>query len=286
MEGVVVIDKPSGMTSHDVVARVRKMLRTKKVGHGGTLDPDATGVLVVGVGKATRFLSYAQAAPKSYDATVRLGASTSTQDASGEILDQRDVTVSEEDVRDALAGFVGRIQQVPPMVSAVRVGGERLYKKALRGEEVERPPREVTIYEAELREARLEDASEVDISVRCSGGTYVRTLAHDLGAALGCGAHLVRLRRTASGGFGLEEAVELDAVDEASLRPLAEVVRDLPAIELRDDEAKSILNGRPLGSERAGDSDANLFALVAEGRLLGVYRRDDDRLVPDRVVSQ
>lgn len=287
MDGVLVIDKPAGMTSHDVVDRIRKTLRTKKVGHGGTLDPDATGVLIVGVGKATRFLSYSQAAMKKYDALVRFGTSTTTQDASGEVVDRRAADVDEDQVEHALRTFVGDIEQVPPMVSAVKVGGERLYKKALRGEEVERPARRVTIYEARLTDFRKigqEPATaEADISVACSAGTYVRTLAHDLGAALGCGAHLGTLRRTASGGFTLDDAVVLDAAGPESLKPLADIVRDLPHLELDPDAARRVRSGRPLENV---DMDAPAVALISEGELLGVYRSEGDRLVADRVVAQ
>ena len=283
MDGVLVIDKPAGMTSHDVVDRVRKALRTKKVGHGGTLDPDATGVLLVGVGKATRFLSYAQAAPKSYSAVVRFGTSTSTQDASGEVLETRAADVSEEDILDVLPAFTGDIEQVPPMVSAVKVDGERLYKKALRGEEVERKARPVHIYDLQMTSFTLGDEPEAVLEVRCSGGTYIRTLAHDIGEKLGCGAHLRTLRRTQANGFSVDDGIQLDDIAPDALRPLTDAVRDLPTVEVGPDEAKAVSFGRPLDLG-ASLAEGTFTAIVNDGRLLGVYRSDGSRLVPERVV--
>ena len=283
MDGVLVIDKPPGMTSHDVVDKVRKKLGTKKVGHGGTLDPDATGVLLIGVGKATRFLSYAQAAPKRYQARVRFGTSTSSQDASGEVIATRRADIGREDVEQALPGFTGDIEQIPPMVSAVKVGGERLYKKALRGEEVERKPRAVHIYELALLDFVSGDEPEAELDVTCSGGTYIRTLAHDLGEELGCGAHLRTLRRVAANGFSVEEALPLEAVDPGALRPLADAVRDLPMTEVGEAEAADVSFGRPLAAPADAPSDG-FTAIVNDGRLLGVYRAEGGRLVPERVV--
>lgn len=285
MDGVLVIDKPAGVTSHDVVDEVRKRLKTKKVGHGGTLDPDATGVLFIGVGRATRFLSYAQSAPKTYRAEVVFGATTSTQDASGEVLETRPATFSRNDLEDRLPDFTGEIEQVPPMVSAVRIDGERLYEKARRGEEVERPARRVTIYELTLVDFTDEDGVAATLDITCSGGTYIRTLSHDLGEALGCGAHMATLRRIAAGGFTLDEAVPLDDVSLETLRPLADVVRDLPATEVSDEDAALVANGRPLFFEDGLDEGA-ATAVRHGGRLLGVYRRAGRRLVPERVVSQ
>ncbi|MGH2729061.1 MAG: tRNA pseudouridine(55) synthase TruB [Actinomycetota bacterium] len=219
MDGVLVIDKPAGMTSHDVVDEVRRRLGTRKVGHGGTLDPDATGILVVGVGRATKLLSYAQAGPKRYRALARFGITTSTQDASGTVIESREAMIGADDVKRALEAFEGEIEQVPPMVSAVKIGGERLYKKARRGETVDRPARAVTVYGIELVDFSP-DGPRATLDVRCSAGTYVRTLVHDLGVALGCGAHLESLRRTAASGFTEADAVALDRVDERALRPV------------------------------------------------------------------
>lgn len=286
VDGVLVLDKPAGMTSHDVVDRVRKRLGTRRVGHAGTLDPDATGVLVVGVGRATRFLQFTQTAPKRYTVTCRFGATTTTQDASGEVTARRDASaLTEEEVRAALPRFAGEIDQVPPMVSAVKVGGERLYKKARRGEDVERPARRVVIHDLAVVGFAGGTEPEATLDVRCSGGTYVRTLVHDLGEALGCGAFVLDLRRTESGGFTLSDAVPLVDLERASLLPLSEVVRDLPHVDASADEAVLVSHGRPLPARAPATGDSPV-AVLHEGRLLGVYRRRGDELRPERVVSQ
>jgi tRNA pseudouridine55 synthase len=286
VDGVVVVDKPAGMTSHDVVDAVRRRLNTKKVGHAGTLDPGATGVLVIGLGRATRFLEYAQRAPKRYFAVARFGIVTSTLDASGEVLETRRANVVREDVERALDAFRGAIEQVPPMVSAVKVGGERLYRKALRGVEVERAARRVTIYALQLTAFEShDDATRATLDVTCSAGTYIRTLVADLGAALGCGAHLETLRRVEAGGFSIADAVALDALDEGSLRPLADVVRSLPTVEVDDEAAALVRNGRPIPAPavRAG---AEAVAVLRGNDLLGVYRERDGSFVAERVVAR
>ncbi|MPZ92484.1 MAG: tRNA pseudouridine(55) synthase TruB [Actinobacteria bacterium] len=284
IDGVLVIDKPAGMTSHDVVDRIRKRFGTRRVGHAGTLDPDATGVLILGLGRATRFLSYAQASIKRYRTTAVLGVTTTTQDAAGEVVERRAVNVSEAQVRAVAAEHTGNLDQVPPMVSAVRVGGERLYKKARRGEEIERATRPVTIYQLEVLSFN-EDPPEAVLDVRCSAGTYVRTLVHDIGASLGCGAHLRSLRRTEAGGFVETDAIELDAVEKEHLLPLADAVRDLPRIEIEDDAARLVANGRRLELPSADLVEDDHFALVNHGDLIAVYARRGDELVPERVVA-
>lgn len=284
MDGVLVIDKPAGMTSHDVVDRVRKALGTRKVGHGGTLDPDATGVLVLGIGRATRFLSYAQSSPKRYLASVRFGVTTTTQDASGEVLEEKAVDIGEEDVARELKAFEGEIEQVPPMVSAVKIGGERLYRKARRGETVERPARRVTIHDLKLLSFVPGNEASADLDVTCSGGTYIRTLASDLGDRLGCGAHLAGLQRIAAGGFELSEAVVLDEAGPDRLLPLVEVARDLESIELTAEQAAAVAHGRALAPP--GEAPEGPIALIFEGELMGVYSRKEDRLVAERVVGR
>lgn len=284
IDGVLVVDKPAGMTSHDVVDRIRKSLGTRRVGHAGTLDPDATGVLILGVGRATRFLSYAQASPKRYLTTAVFGVTTTTQDASGEVVERRRVDISEDDVRAAAAKHTGELDQIPPMVSAVRVGGERLYEKARRGEEVERAARPVTIFELDVL-SFSEEPPEAVLDVRCSAGTYVRTLVHDIGASLGCGAHLRSLRRTEAGGFDEADAVELDVVDSRHLLPLADAVRVLTHIEIDDDAARLVANGRRLELPSEDLVDGERLALINEGDLVAVYARKGGELVPERVVA-
>jgi tRNA pseudouridine55 synthase len=281
VDGVVVIDKPAGTTSHDVVDRVREVFGTRKVGHGGTLDPDATGVLVVGVGRATRLLAYAQAGPKQYLANARFGVTTSTQDASGEVLERRAAHLSRELIEQALPSFRGEIDQTPPMVSAVRMGGERLYEKARRGEEVERPPRRVTIHSLDLVDFDAPDRATFEVA--CSSGTYVRTLIADLGEALGCGAHLERLRRTRAGGFTDADAVPLDALEVDALRPLVDAVGDLPRLEVGATDAERVSHGQALDAANAPDGE-RFVAVVRNDDLLAVYEREGQRLVADRVL--
>ena len=208
--GIVIIDKPSGWTSMDVCAKVRGILREKRVGHGGTLDPMATGVLPVFVGQATRAVEYAEASQKEYVAGLRLGVVTNTQDVTGETLETHPVSVTQADLEAVLPRFTGPIQQIPPMYSAIKINGKKLYELARKGKEVERKPRSLTIYELEL----LEQTGETDYLLRCvcSKGTYLRTLCHDLGQALGCGGTLYSLRRTCAAGFSLDQAVTLDDV--------------------------------------------------------------------------
>jgi tRNA pseudouridine55 synthase len=286
MDGVIAVDKPSGMTSHDVVDSVRRALATKKVGHAGTLDPDATGALIVGVGRATRFLEYAQQAPKRYRAWIRFGVTTTTEDAAGEVLERRAVALDEGVIRSVLATFVGDIEQVPPMVSAVKVGGERLYARARRGEEVERAPRSVSIYALELLDYEPREALAT-VDVGCSAGTYIRSLAADVGARVGCGAHLARLRRTVAGGFTESDLVALNEVRADKLRPLLDAVRSLPCLEVDESTALLVRHGRSIAvKDPSADEAGRPVALVHDGALLGVYARRGDVLSPERVVPQ
>jgi len=213
-DGVLLIDKPTDHTSHDVVARLRGILRTRRVGHAGTLDPMATGLLVVLVGKATSLSQYLMSADKTYVGTIELGKTTNTQDAEGEVMETRPVPpLTEAEVRAALNGFVGDQYQTPPMFSAVKIGGVPLYKSARKGEEVEREPRFIRVMEFRLTSWA---SPELGIVLRCTKGTYVRTLAHDLGAKLGCGAHLKTLRRTQSGHFDVAQAHTLEQLQKMS----------------------------------------------------------------------
>jgi tRNA pseudouridine55 synthase len=280
MDGVLVVDKPPGMTSHDVVDVVRRKLGTRKVGHAGTLDPDATGILLLGAGKATRFLSYAQAAPKRYVAGAQFGSSTSTHDASGEVMETATPDFTEAELLKALAEHTGEIEQVPPMVSAVKIGGEKLYEKARRGEVVERAARAVTIHELKL--LKFDPAEAVaTLEVLCSGGTYVRTLIHDLGASVGSRAHMTSLRRTAAAGFTEMDALALDAVDAAALRPLGDAVRELPRLDVDADAARAVSHGKALDLEAPAPGPVALFH---DARLIAVYRSSERGFRPERVV--
>lgn len=282
--GVLVVDKPSGMTSHDVVDRVREIFGTRKVGHAGTLDPDATGVLVLGLGTATRLLSFAQEGPKRYLAEAAFGRTTSTQDASGDVLEERPVAIDESSLRAAAATFVGEIQQVPPMVSAVKVGGERLYRKARRGETVERAPRTVTIHSLEV--TRFEPPDRATFEIVCSAGTYVRTLIHDVGEALGCGGHMTKLRRTEASGFAEDDAIPLGSVGREDLRPSVEIVRSLPQMKLDTEAAALVSDGRPVPDAEGSFGQGRMVALVHDGELVAVYESKGSTLVAHKVLPR
>ena len=279
--GLVVVDKPAGWTSHQVVGRCRRLLGTKKVGHAGTLDPMATGVLLVGANRATRLLGHLAGHDKTYTATIRLGQSTVTDDAEGEVIEAAGAAgISEADVRAAIPAFVGRISQVPSSVSAIKVAGKRAYAMVRAGEEVELKPREVTVTRFDVREVRpateplIETAVlDVDVEVDCSSGTYIRALARDLGRALDCGGHLTALRRTRVGGFDLA-LVGLDAAGLAGdacpeLIGLAEVARRaFPVVEVTPAQATDVGFGRSLDLPVPADPTA----LLAGEQLLALYR--------------
>lgn len=268
-DGFAVIDKPAGWTSHDVVAKVRGILRNKKVGHSGTLDPDATGVLLLGVGRVTRLLRFLTALPKRYVGELVLGVETTTLDASGDVTATHDMTgVGPDDVARAAADFVGEIEQVPPMVSAVRVGGRRLHELARKGEEVEREPRRVTVHELDVVSLD-EEAGVYRLDVACSSGTYVRTLAADIGRVLGGGAHLRSLRRTAIGSFTVEEATTIEGV---TVRPPADALRDYPSVVVDDEVAAAVGHGKVLPLDVLGASGGGPWAVLDRaGELLAVY---------------
>lgn len=256
MFGFFNIDKPLGMTSHDVVARIRRVFKIKKVGHAGTLDPLASGVLVICVGSATRLSDDVMHGEKGYRARVKFGVTTTTYDREGEITAQNPVDhLTAEAVMDALRGFVGEIDQVPPMYSAIKHGGKKLYDLARSGVEVERAPRRVTIDELTLREWI---SPEAVIDVRCSAGTYIRSLAFDLGEALGVGAHLSGLIRTRSGAFSLTNAVALDTLLDADPRDYLITPRDafpdVPSITLSDFQVQEIQHGRAIPVPEQADS--------------------------------
>jgi tRNA pseudouridine55 synthase len=279
----VVVDKPAGWTSHDVVGRCRRLYGQRRVGHSGTLDPGATGVLLVGLGRATRLLRYLTELPKTYTAEVVLGVATSTLDDEGTETGRWDLShVTADEVRAAAARLTGPIEQVPPMVSAVHVGGRRLHELAREGIEVERQPRPVTVHRFDV--APTADPTVWEAAVTCSSGTYVRVLAADLGALLGGGAHLRRLRRTGIGPFTLDRSRTLEdlALDPAAavLTPV-EALAGRPTVEVDRETAVLVSHGRPLAPGVLGATGAGPWAVVGDGVLLGVYEdRGADVLYP------
>jgi tRNA pseudouridine55 synthase len=284
--GLAVVDKPAGITSHDVVAHCRRALGQRQVGHGGTLDPSATGVLLIGVGTATRLLRFLSVLPKAYEGEVVLGVETTTLDADGEVVATHDMAgVTLGAVREAATRFVGGIDQVPPMVSAVKVGGRRLHELARAGVEVERAARRVVVHRLDVEPGP--EAGVVRISVDCSSGTYVRSLAADLGAALGGGAHLRRLRRTAVGPFTLADARPLDEVGPDTLLPPAEAVRHLPSVAVDAETAAAVAHGAVLARDAGPFPGDGPWAVVdGLGALMAVYEaRGSDRVKPAMVLS-
>jgi tRNA pseudouridine55 synthase len=302
VDGLIVVDKPGGMTSHDVVARVRRLAKTRRVGHGGTLDPMATGVLIIGVNRATRLLTYVIGAEKSYTATIRLGETTVTDDAEGEVTARASAAaVTDEAIRAGLAAMTGEIDQVPSAVSAIKINGERAYKRVRDGEDVDIPPRRITISRLDILaihrpktalvsgdevasapggEAAADaaggiDVVDVDVDVTCSSGTYIRAIARDLGRTLGVGGHLTALRRTSVGGFTLAESATLPDLEERAPDviglPMADAARR--AFQQRTatpDEAKVLSHGGPLepvgidGPYAVFDTAGDVLAIVSE----------------------
>ena len=276
VSGCLIVDKPAGCTSHDVVDMARKALKTRRVGHAGTLDPDATGVLVIGVGLGTKLLQFVTGASKTYVGEVVFGTETSTLDAAGEVTATHEMSLDPVAVAAATAEFTGDIQQVPPMVSAIRIGGKRLHELAREGIEVEREPRPVTVMRYDT--APTDDPLVYRIEIDCSSGTYIRSLAADLGTALGGGAHLRNLRRTAVGLFTIDEAC---SIDDLTLRPVVDLVRGMPVIEVDDTVAAQVKNGRHLGP--SGGS-GRLAVAGPDGNLLAIYEVQDGLLKPAKVL--
>ena len=267
--GIVIIDKPAGWTSMDVCARLRGILHEKRVGHAGTLDPMATGVLPVFVGQATKAVPFAEGGTKEYEAILQLGIVTDTQDTTGTILEERAVAVTADDVRALLPRFTGRIEQIPPMYSAIKINGQKLCDLARRGKEVARRPRAVTIHALAITQEL--GGGRYALRTVCSKGTYIRTLCHDLGAALGCGGCMAALRRTAASGFTLEEAVTLEEVQrgsEALLRPTDSLFRAYPAFVIpTGEQERRCLCGNPL---RAAAADGIYRVYAQDGTFLAL----------------
>ena len=276
--GIVIIDKPADWTSMDVCAKLRGIIREKRVGHGGTLDPMATGVLPVFVGQATRAGEFAENGKKEYVAGLRLGLVTNTQDTSGQTLEPHPVTVSPADVEQAMAAFLGDIQQIPPMYSAIKINGQKLYDLARKGKTVERKPRSITIYELEP----LEQVNETDYLIRCvcSKGTYIRTLCHDIGAKLGCGGALYSLRRTKAAGFTLDQAVSIEDVQEKGeslLLPTDRYFDEYPALTQTDPRQDKMCRcGNPLHLQGVKNGTYRVYG--ANGDFLCLSRSENGTL--------
>ena len=296
--GIINVYKEAGFTSHDVVAKLRGICKQKKIGHTGTLDPDAVGVLPVCLGSGTKLCDMLTGETKVYIAGFRLGIATDTQDISGKILEEKEVCVSAEQVKEMLSHFVGELQQVPPMYSALKVGGKKLYELAREGKEVERKARPITIYELELLKA---EQPEYEIRVVCSQGTYIRTLCHDIGQALSCGAVMTSLVRSRVGEFRLKDAKSLgelqELADQGRLQeaviPVEEMFHALPAIQVSDGAQKALLNGNQLKrSEVLAKEEAGIIGKMLQGfpvdqgeyrvysmdsRVCAIYRYEGDR---------
>lgn len=270
MNGIVIVDKPQGWTSQDVTARLRRVFSTRRIGHGGTLDPMATGVLPVFVGRATRAVEFFEHAEKTYEATLRLGMKTDTQDITGTVLEERPVTVTEQDILNVLPAFRGEILQIPPMYSALKVNGQKLYDLARKGKEVERQPRPITIHELELLHF---DGQDARIRVCCSKGTYIRTLCEDMGEKLGCHGTMAALRRTQAGEYTIEKAVPLQTLLDAEnpeqyLLSMDSPFLGYPAVTLSENQEKRCRNGNaftlrvPDGTYRAYGKNGEFLMLA------------------------
>lgn len=277
VHGFLLVDKPAGVTSHDVVSAVRRAVRSRSVGHTGTLDPFATGLLVVAIGAGTKMIRFLDERSKRYHAVASLGTVTDTGDLTGKVVGTSPVDgVDEQAIQRVVSSLVGPQLQVPPMYSALKLGGKKLYELARRGEVVDRPPREITIHSIEI-ESYLPPL--LSFRVECSPGTYVRTLAEEIGTRLGCGAHLVSLRRLSSGPFSVDDAVTLESIDEAfssssrAFRPLIEALPHLPRLILDDAHVRRILAGLiPRRLEQSVEADGDVLLLSGKGELVAVAR--------------
>ena len=274
MNGIVIVDKPQGWTSQDVTARLRRVFNTRRIGHGGTLDPMATGVLPVFVGRATRGVEFFEHAEKTYETVLRLGITTDTEDISGTVLTEQDAFVTGEQLEEVLANFRGEILQVPPMYSALKVGGQKLVDLARKGKEVERQPRPITIHELTLLGM---EADGIHLRVRCSKGTYIRTLCKDIGEALGCGGCMAALRRVTAGEYTIEESVPLQRLLETEdpeqyLRPVDSMFRNYPAVTLTEKQELRCRNGNSFSIQL---EDGTYRAYGKDGEFLMLAKVDD-----------
>ena len=275
-DGFVIIDKPAGVTSHDVVAKLRKTLGTKQVGHAGTLDPMATGVLVLGVNKATKFLQYITQGRKAYHAQIRLGQVTTSDDAQGEITSTSDTSnVSDQEIRDFLATQIGSIMQVPTKVSAIKINGQRAYDLVREGKEVDIPARQIDIYKLDVIEIKRGEFLDIEISVECSAGTYIRSIARDLGHSLGVGGHLISLRRSLVAPFSLSDCSGLESPE---IRPLASEISKVMRVRDVDlQEVKELSFGRALS---ASSTDGPVVALAPDGQVAAILENREHGAQP------
>ena len=274
MNGIVIVDKPQGWTSQDVTARLRRVFNTRRIGHGGTLDPMATGVLPVFVGRATRGVEFFEHAEKTYEAVLQLGITTDTEDTSGTVLEEKEVNISEAEFLGILPKFRGEIQQIPPMYSALKIDGQKLCDLARKGKTVERKPRPITIFELECLEF---SGNTARLRVRCSKGTYIRTLCKDIGQALGCGGCMAALRRVTAGEYTIEESVPLDVLLEAEnpdtyLRPVDSMFRNYPEVRLSPKQEQRCRNG-------------NAFSITLDEGTYRVYSQNGEFLALSKVES-
>ena len=288
MDGILNVYKEKGFTSHDVVAIIRKVLNTKKVGHTGTLDPDAQGVLPICVGKATKLSDMIMDGKKTYEAVLKLGVTTTTEDALGEVLEERDVTVSREQIAEVIASFVGELEQIPPMYSAVKVNGKKLYELAREGKVIERKTRNITIYGIEILD--FLSPERIEIRIDCSKGTYIRTLCADIGKVLGCGGHMESLIRTRTGSFSLEKAYKLDEIRDFAkenriaemMLPMKEALHHFPAIVVDERAEKLLYNGGRVKQNYWCECTiepviaAKVVVFDAKNQLVGLYEIDKD----------
>lgn len=274
--GILLVDKPGGLTSHDVVARTRRAIGTRKVGHAGTLDPMATGLLVIGLEGATRLLTYIVGADKTYTATIRLGVGTTTDDAEGDLLEPAAAdavaAIDAAQIAQGIAALTGAISQVPSSVSAIKVDGRRAYDRVRQGEEVALAARQVTVSRFDVLDRRDGDAViDLDVVIDCSSGTYIRALARDLGASFGIGGHLTALRRTRVGGFEIADAVGIDDLAAAAaLTPADAAARVMPVLDVSDDEARDLRHGKRLHGQSARLTASEVAAIDPSGTLVGV----------------
>ena len=280
MNGVIVIDKPAGKTSHDIVGILRRLFKTRRVGHTGTLDPMATGVLPVCVGNATKAADMLTLSDKRYTAVFKLGVRTDTLDCEGEIIEEKEVNVTEEQIRSAVKSFTGEIFQIPPMYSAIKINGKKLYELARDGIEIEREKRKVVVYSIDICDISL---PYVTIDVSCSKGTYIRSLCDDIGEALGCGAVMTDLRRTKTAAFEIKDAYTFEQLEKEEniyslLMPVDELFSDLPQIHLNKKQEKSIINGVRM-TWRDGEENMRYRVYGADGRFLCVSELKESKLI-------